>query len=84
MKETVHVGIGEGGHVLSGVFGLKVHLLVAGLRLHLVEVLFRHEFEHGGLDLLEVLEAWLITTAFLLNFFNHCCYFVCKSELLIL
>lgn len=70
MEVTVHVGEGEGGEILGGVFVLKVECLVAWLWLHLVELLGSHLFLHSDLNLLEVLETRLVASL-LLYFFNH-------------
>ena len=73
MQETIHIGEWERRKVLGGVFILKLHRFISFLSVQLVKLLILHEFDHGSLDLLQVLQARLVASTFLLNFFNHCC-----------
>jgi len=61
MEISVHVGVGERAHVLSGVLLLEGEVFVAGGGFRLVEVLLVRLVSDGRLDFFESEETGLIS-----------------------
>ena len=60
MEEPVHVRVGESGHVLGEVLGLKLHVLVAFGGIKLVQLCGVHLLLGSDFNLFQMLKTGLV------------------------
>ena len=60
MEVAIHVWVREGGHELRLIFLFEAHLGVVLRRVGSVDVFVKKAFDHGLLNLLEVVESGLL------------------------